>query len=298
MDSSEGFKYLISSDRDSLWGVTVDDVGKTDLAPGFAAYPPDTGHPDPYLFSTAKGRVLDNYQLIYISRGQGTYFGEPGRGVPLHQGDLFILRPGIWHSYVPDQATGWCEHWIGLRGPNIDNRFKKGFFDPGKVIYRIGVREEVIALYDQALEIAVAEKVSCQQMLAGIGNLILGLAMYYDSNRQFPDQALVGRIDRARAVMRERQAAGITPEEVAREVGMSYSWFRKVFRQYTSLSPSDYLNELRIQQAKTMLQSSPMSIKEIAYELNYSDSAYFATRFKLHTGLSPSQFREKFGNRT
>jgi AraC-like DNA-binding protein len=295
MKNTGQFKYLVSSDQDALWGITVDNVGATDTPAGYGTYPPRSGHPDTYFFSPEKGRVIDAYQLIYISHGQGTYFTAPGRGEPVRAGDLFLLRPGVWHSYRPDPATGWNEYWIGLRGPNIDNRFREGFFEPDKAIYRVGVREDIINLYERAIEIALAEQAAYQQFLAGIANLILGMTMYYDRNRQFPDDALVRQIDRARAIMRENMGTDITPEQIARRVNMSYSWFRRIFREYTKLSPIEYMQELTIQKARSLLLSSEMSIKEIAYELNFSDASYFSARFRKYTGLTPSEYREKFG---
>jgi AraC-like DNA-binding protein len=269
-------------------------LGATVIPAGYGTYPPLSGHPEGYFFAPDKGRVLDNYQLIYISHGRGTYFNAPGKGIPIRAGNLILLRPGIWHSYQPDTATGWNEYWIGLRGPNIDNRFREGFFEPDKDVYHVGVREDMIGLYEQAIEVAFSEHSSYQQFLAGIANLILGMTIYYDNNHLYSDDVLLRQINRAKALMRESMGTSVTPEQIARQVNMSYSWFRRVFREYTKLSPIEYMQDLTLKKARSLLLSSEMSVKEIAYELNYSDASHFSASFRKFTGLAPSHYREKF----
>lgn len=295
MEIKGRFKYLVSSDKDARWGLTIESVGTTVIPEGYDVYPPRLpGHPNGYLFTPENGRVLDSFQLIYISHGRGVYSSAPEKRITILAGDLFLLRPGVWHSYMPDRKTGWVEYWIELRGRNIDNRFFEGFFEPDKAVYHLGVREEIIALYENALEVAHHEHTAYQQLLAGIANMILGMMIYHDSNLHHSDDVMLKRIDRAKALMRESMGTNVGPEQIARQVGMSYSWFRRSFHQYTSLSPVEYMQGLTLHKARALLLSTDLSIKEIAYDLSYSDASYFSARFRKFTGLSPSQYREKF----
>ena len=162
-------------------------------------------------------------------------------------------------------------------------------------MFRVGVREEITALYDKAIEVAENERSSYQQYLAGIANLLLGMAMYYHSNHQFVSLDVVGQIDRARRIMREELYANISPDEVARRVNMSYSWFRKMFGDYTNISPARYMQELRLQEACRLLSGTAMSIKEIAFRLNYGDASYFSNMFRRHLRMTPIEYRRRFG---
>ena len=168
------------------------------------------------------------------------------------------------------------------------------FFNREQPIYRVGVQVSIVKLYEQAIEVAMEEKAACQQYLAGIANLILGMTMYYSQNCRFDDLS-AERIDRAKVIIRERLLQGVSPEDVASAVNMSYSWFRKLFKDYTGLSPAHYILELKIRQAKDLLSTTRQSIKEIAYWLNFDDIPYFSKVFKKYTGLSPQSYRDKFG---
>lgn len=135
------------------------------------------------------------------------------------------------------------------------------------------------------------EKAACQQYLAGIANLILGMTMYYSQNYEFDNKA-TEQISKAKVFIRENLLKGIGPEEVADSLHMSYSWFRKLFKEYTGLSPAHYIQELKIQQAKDLLATTQRSTKEIAYYLTFDDIPYFTKVFKKYTGYTPQSYRK------
>ena len=71
-------------------------------------------------------------------------------------------------------------------------------------------------------------------------------------------------INKARLRIREGVESKITVQEIAAELGSSYSNFRKLFKEYTGMSPALYQQDLRLQRAKELLSTTDMSIKEIA----------------------------------
>lgn len=296
MKNKNLFKYLISSERDLLWGLIVDNVGQAQIGKDYKVYPPQIGHPTDYYFTPQNGRILENYQLIYISEGRGTYFVSPNESIPITAGDMLIIPPYTWHSYYPDKKTGWKEYWIGMRGPHIDTRFENGFFGANRLVYKVGLREDIVRLFEQAMELAFLEQATYQQTLAGIGNLILGMAIYFDCNQHFTNDVVIKQINKARLIMRENFLTGISPQEVAQQINMGYSWFRKLFKEYTNVSPAHFILELRLQKAKNSLLNSSLSVKEIAYMVGYEDATYFSALFKKHTGFTPLAYREQFSS--
>jgi AraC-like DNA-binding protein len=106
------------------------------------------------------------------------------------------------------------------------------------------------------------------------------------------------QMTKAKMIIRENIYSKITPEEIANLLNMSYSWFRKTFKEFTGLSPASYMQKLKLQAAKDSLVSTNQSIKEIAYNLHYDNSEHFSTQFKKHIGLSPKDFRTQHGKFT
>lgn len=289
MNEDVNVRYLAANEQDFRWGLTVNTVGHQLIKP-HAPYP-SVNHPFVYLFSTAKGRVLNEYQLIYILHGGGTFASAHKKEITIHAGQMILLFPGEWHSYAPNPQTGWYEHWIGFDGSAIEGLVRQGFFDQENPVFEIGMNEEVIRLYKRAAHIATLQTAGFQQMLAGIVHLLLGYT--FAENRQicFENRNVATQINQARALLTANFNKAITPQEVAAQVNMSYSWFRKVFKQYTGFSPSQFRENLRIQRSKELLVGTSLSSQQIAFEVGFDTPYYFSLLFKKRTGYSPLRYR-------
>jgi AraC-like DNA-binding protein len=283
-------KYLLANERDALWGLTISTVGYEEIAPGDAY--PTRGHADGYYFDLERGRELNEYQLLYITEGEGTFRSATIDETPIHEGDLFLLFPGEWHSYHPNPDVGWKSYWIGFKGRNMDDRVAAGFLSPRKPIYHVGFSDEIVRLYKTAYETATIEAAYSQQLAAGIVNHLIGLMYSLERNIQLSrNQSHVDMVRRAQLRIREALESSLTIQQVAEEMGVSYSNFRKLFKEYTGISPAIYQQDLRLQRAKELLSTTDMSVKEIAYRLNFESPDYFSAKFKNKTGRRPSELR-------
>ena len=95
-DFGTDFKYLIVNEQDRRFGSYVNTVGFQSIKAN-SAYPVK-GHPSGYNFNVAKGRILREYQLIYISKGQGFFSSGDMIDRRVERGTIFLLSPGQWHS--------------------------------------------------------------------------------------------------------------------------------------------------------------------------------------------------------
>ena len=81
----------------------------------------------------------------------------------------------------------------------------------------------------------------------------------------------------------------------ANRVGMSLRNFVRRFKQATGDSPLIYLQKLRVAAAKRLLEGDHRSMQEISGAVGYQDVAFFRGLFQRHTGVSPGEYRRKFG---
>lgn len=284
-------KYLAVNPVDLKWGTAVNSAGFQEVRPG-EDYPPGN-HPSRYIFTVANGRVLQEYQLIYITEGRGKFYCETlGRNKPVHleSGMMFLLFPGEWHSYHPDPQTGWKEYWIGFNGHFVDNLIAENFFSKDCPVFKVNIHEDIVNLYNSAISAAVAQESGFQQVLAGIVSRLLSLAYFYDRNSQFQQSDTANKIGQAKVMIYDNFMS-ISPEEIASKLCLSYSSFRKTFKEYTGFSPARFINEVRMSKAKEMLTNTSMSIKEVAYHVGYNNHDYFFTAFKHMTGQTPAEYR-------
>ena len=145
-------KYLIINNEDYAWGLAINSVGHQSIAEN-EVYPPQI-HPTRYLFNTQTGRTLDEYQLLYITSGKGMFYSESGGRHQVREGDMFLLFPGEWHTYRPEQTTGWNEYWIGFNGRIMEDWVKEGFFSKesrGQSVLPI-IRTERRSRYAEVIE--------------------------------------------------------------------------------------------------------------------------------------------------
>jgi AraC-like DNA-binding protein len=286
-------KYMVVNERDARWGLTVSTVGYEEISLGDSY--PTRGHADGYYFSLDSGRELNEYQLLYLTEGEGLFKSAHQTETPIKEGDLFLLFPGEWHSYHPLNNTGWKSYWIGFKGINMDMRVMNGFLSPEKAIYHVGFSEDIVRLYRMAYDTAMKEAAYSQQLLAGIVNHLIG--MMYSLERNIilsKDQSHVDMVNRAQLRIREELESSLTIQQIAQDLGVSYSNFRKLFKEYTGISPALYQQDLKLQRAKELLSTTDLSIKEIAYQLNFESPDYFSAKFKIKTGRKPSELRNGF----
>ncbi len=291
MKNNEHLKYLITSEQDARWGLIINSVGFQRIKSN-EVYPPKH-HPTRYFFSSNKGRILNEYQLLYISEGKGNFVSSNYKKSEIKAGNMFLLFPREWHNYAPQSSSGWNEYWIGFEGVNIDSRVKDAFFDKKKCVFNIGRRKDIVDLYMQAIEIAKQQQAGYQQLLAGIVNYLLGIAYSHNKLSSFIDLNVTNQIERAKIIIYENFNEIISAEDIAEQVNMSYSWFRRVFKQYTGLSPHQYIQEIRMQKSKELLTNTQLTSQEIAYSVGFENSDYFCTAFKKNTKESPIQYRKR-----
>lgn len=284
-------KYFPHNDLDIKWGLRVTTAGFQSIVPK-TVYPP-TGHPEGYAFHTEKGRRLKEYQIVYVTKGRGRYSGESFSEIKVEEGTFFMLFPHEWHTYMPDDNTGWEAYWVGFKGNVADQMFLNNFWDRKQPIKYIGFKEEIIDLILKIINLAKEEKTGYQQVVSGITMHILGLLHYFSRNTNFKDADIINKIDKARLLFRENIDQKINPAEIAQTLGIGYSWFRRTFKKYTGFAPTQYHLQLKIQKAKEMLNDRSKTVKEIAISLNFESADYFCTIYKKKTGMTPGEYRGK-----
>jgi len=282
-------KYLPVTPRDIRWGIYCTTVGFTKM-PTAAHYPPDpAAHPPKYLFQWEMGRIFDEYALIYVTRGQGTFKTEGDRTWRVGPGSLFMLFPDVWHWYAPDSETGWDEYWVGFKGDYPARLVENGFFSPDNPLLDIGLHDSILELYTEIIDSARIEAPGCQQVL---GSLIAHLLAHISTLTQShgPDSASERLVQRAKFLLADNVATHLDIGWLSRSLGLGYSRFRQIFKKCTGLSPYQYFLDLKISRAKELLQQGQFTVKEIAYMLSFDDPYYFSHLFKKKTGHPPSEW--------
>lgn len=282
------FRYFRVSPHDRLWGLYLTTAGKSRVAP-WQQYPP-AGHPGSYQFDWAHGRTLSEYQLIYISGGSGS-LETRGNRYSLEAGCAFLLHPGMWHRYRPDDDVGWEEHWLGFDGPAARQLVRNGFFLRKDPYVRVRNEGTVLQAFGNIMEAMRANCPALQQVIAGTALYILSLL--YSSAQPVQDISGGGSSAVEQALRQIEDSAGkhLDLQDLASSLHVSYSYFRRCFRQHTGLSPHQYRLHLKMASAGALLRDTKLSVKETAFRSGFQSEHYFCRFFKKHTGQTPTEYR-------
>ena len=99
---------------------------------------------------------------------------------------------------------------------------------------------------------------------------MIGMILSISKNKVFEMSDVDQKIEQAKILMNENVSGNIDPEELAMRLNISYSWFRRVFKEYTGYAPAKYFQELKLRKAKQMLVGTSQSVKEISFFLVFS----------------------------
>jgi AraC-like DNA-binding protein len=284
------YKYLPVSTEDQDWGLQILHAGYHHYKPGNEY--PDKDHPSHHRFDNEHGRILQEYSLIYIIGGKGVYSSPKTGSLPVEGGSAIIVFPNERHLYRPDPNTGWTEYWIGFNGVNINKLIKKKIFSPLKPVFTIGYNETMVNLFMQVIAAIKSEKPGYQPLVCGATMYMLGQLHSSAKQQLFATGDEENIVNHARMLIRTNLQSGIGPQDIASQLKISYSRFRKLFKEYTGMAPVQYQIQLKLEKAKEELINSSKPVKEIAFELNFESSQYFSSLFKEKTNLTPVEFRK------
>lgn len=105
------------------------------------------------------------------------------------------------------------------------------------------------------------------------------------------DSALHTILDKAQNLLKNNYEISIS--DIAHSCCTSESNLRRLFCQHIGMSPAKYRIQMKLNQAMFMLDSTDLSINEIAASLNFYDTAYFCKTFRTYTGMTPRQYSLK-----
>jgi transcriptional regulator GlxA family with amidase domain len=78
--------------------------------------------------------------------------------------------------------------------------------------------------------------------------------------------------------------------------GLSERTFVRRFTVATGMSPLDYIHALRLEEAKQILETQDLPVEAVALEVGYQDNGFFGRLFRRRVGMTPGQYRRRFGN--
>jgi len=227
--------------------------------------------------------------LAYVISGHGVITIDKKVYHP-SKGDIFILPINSCHEYHVDGREPWAFMWFNIKGKllpillevyNLENKYICEYCNVEQLF-----KKAIAVAFEGSTDIHLQHK----EIVSIIFNIITEIAetvrtqkLDYSDNVLIIKNYLDNHIDKT-----------ISLDDLSIYVAMSQRNMNRIFKKEVGLTVYDYFLNKKIQLIKTMLTNTNLTLKEIAYRLNFSDVYYFSNLFKKKTGYSPLIYRKKF----
>jgi AraC-like DNA-binding protein len=252
---------------------------------------PQGSHPESYFFNWNNGRYLPEYQLLYITKGKGTFEATGLPPIEIAAGTIMLVYPDIWHRYKPNEDTGWEEYWVGFSGAYAKYLLEQACFNAQSPIIQVGLNAEIEMMFEKLLDVMESEEEAKRKLTSFILIQLLGI-VYTSvllSNKTLSKKEKI--VDDVKKAINLRWQESLDFEKLAEEQNTSYSWLRKVFKEVAGTSLNQYHLMIQLRKAEQMIVESDQTLSEIAAACGFESIFYFSRIFKKKMGVNPSELR-------
>ncbi|MCI8508447.1 MAG: AraC family transcriptional regulator [Lachnospiraceae bacterium] len=243
--------------------------------------------------STYRPRGRIDYQLIYVASGKAYFYFEDREEI-VTAGHMVLYRPKEVQKYVYYGTDQTEVYWVHFTGSDVKNILRQYGISDNMHVFYCGALLEYQSLFRLMIQELQMCREDYQELLAMVFRHILILIHRQMHNVKKTDSGfMTEEIDLAVTYFNEHYNTDICIEEYAASRHMSTSWFIRNFRKYTGFTPMQYILEIRISNAESLLEATEYNITEISRIIGYDNPLYFSRLFKKSKGLSPSEYRKR-----
>lgn len=274
------------------------------------------------LFSDFYCEFLDNFscegeqhagwEFVYVERGKVSINADQATYL-LKKGEMACHKPFEFHNIKPhekgtaviifcfDTKSRYME-WFNNKILSVNQRQKHYINDIAARGRSVFLPKDPLEISrDQQMDRSPDAKELDEQFIKNSIELLIISLLGANATEKKSRISLYEHVtqrqslsDNIVAYLNENFADTIRLEDVSRQFSYSLSSIKRIFKEETGLAIITYLNRLRMERARELLQTTSLSIGEIALRVGFDNTYYFSNAFKKKWGESPSAFRNRW----
>ncbi|MYL46778.1 AraC family transcriptional regulator [Virgibacillus halodenitrificans] len=231
-------------------------------------------------------------ELFYIVKGKGSFI-LPKHEVPVKENDLIIINPNVEHTEKSNEQDSLQYIALGIEGLAFSITGEK---DSTMGLYTYnGDREDILFYLNKLLEEVKRNEKDFELICQ---NIIEILIVKLKREKKFTIEKAESRnMNKAVALtmhyINQNYRDALTLDTLADIGHINKYYLAHIFKSDVGISPIEYLNKIRIREAKILLETTDYSIAHISGIIGYSSQSFFTQAFKKATGETPSKYRKK-----
>lgn len=226
-----------------------------------------------------------NFLLHYVYSGKGLFHAE-GKDYIVEANQAFIAYPDqeIW--YVSDSKDPFSYRWIEFYGNKAVDFLQRASLTPSSPIYTAGEPYKTAKILKNITDSGMLTPM-------GLTGMFWLLADSLVKEKQETPDTLELIFNKAIKYIQENISSLTTVDSVAKNVGISRSYLTRIFNKFVTQSPKQYILRCHINEAKSLLTGTDMTIGEIASAVGYESQSDFSKAFARICLMSPSEYRKQ-----
>ena len=236
-------------------------------------------------FSTDNVGGREDYYLLYLIKGELRVRLDEAIWVA-HSGDVVLFPPKYRYRYEYDAREPLEYFFVHFTGSYAEKLLRDCGFSPLPYAAHTAADHRICEAFHKLFEHTQKQDFLQKQRLAcALEEILLTVAK---STREAAGRSLESSL----RMIHNGYHTELNIPALAKAENLSHSRYIEVFRKQTGLSPTAYVIRLRMQVACDLLESTDLSVAQIARMVSYDDPHFFSKLFKKHVGISPTQYRK------
>ena len=209
-----------------------------------------------------------------------------GTVFPITPRSCYFLFPGDTVTHGADEHEPRCGYWCAMSGLQIASALKKAGISSSSPFAPPELFDDINSRLEEMYKTREENDLGADMRRTAHIYAILGALL-----RQGTSTDKYSSVQKAIGYIEANYHKDISVATLAAEIGLDRSYFSTLFKSQTGTSPHEYLTQLRVKKAASLLRESAYSVSEISEAVGF-DSGNFSRSFKQIVGMTPLEYRK------